>query len=48
MPGVAEIIKRVIYEMSWVIDLKLVHWLDAENVNLTHTDVNTSIDKPQN
>jgi len=48
MPGVAETFKTVIDEMTHGTDFKLVYLLHAENANLTHEDLNTSIDKPEN
>jgi len=48
MPGVAETFKTVIDEMTHGTDFKLVNLLHAENANLTHQNLNTSIDKPEN
>jgi len=48
MPGVAETFKSVIDEMTHGTDFKLVNLLHAENVNLNHEDLNTSIDEPEN
>jgi hypothetical protein len=48
MPGVAETFKSVIDEMTFGTDFKLVNLLHAENANLTHEDLNTSIDEPEN
>jgi len=48
MPGVAETFKTVIDEMTHGTDFKLVNLLLAENANLTHEDLNTSIDEPEN
>jgi len=48
MPGVAETITTVIDEMTHGTDFQLVNLLLAENVNLTHEDLNTSIDEPEN
>jgi len=48
MPGVAETFKTVIDEMTHRTDFKLVNLLHAENANLTHEDLNTSIDEPEN
>ena len=48
IPGVREICKTVIHEMTCVADFKVVNLLHAENVNLTHMDLNTSIDKLEN
>jgi len=47
MPGVAETFKSVIDEMTHGTDFKLVNLLHAENANLTHQDLNTSIDEPE-
>jgi len=47
MPGVAETFKSVIDEMTHGINVKLVNLLQADNVNLTHKDLNTSIDQPE-
>jgi len=44
MHGVAETFKTVIDEMTHQTDFKLVNLLQAENANLTHVDLNTSID----
>jgi hypothetical protein len=48
MPGVAETFKSVIDEMTFATDFKLINMLNAENVNLTHDDLNTSLDEPEN
>jgi len=48
MPGVAETFNTVINEMTQGTDLKLVNLLHAKNANLTHQDLNTGIDKPEN
>jgi hypothetical protein len=48
LPGVAESFKTVIDEMTHGTDFKLVNLLHAENANLTHEDLNTSIDEPEN
>jgi len=48
MPGVAETFKSVIDEMTHGTDFKLSNLLHAENANLTHEDLNTSIDEPEN
>jgi len=47
MPGVGETFKSVIDEMTPGTDFKLINILHAENANLTHEDLNTSIDKPE-
>jgi len=46
MPGVAETVKTVIHEMTHGTQFELVNLLHAENANLTHKDLNSSIDKP--
>jgi len=48
MPGVAEIFKTVIDEITHGTEFKLVNLLHTENSNLTHKDLNTSIDEPEN
>jgi len=48
MPGVAEMFKSVIDEMTLATDFKLINLLHAENVNLTHEYLNTSLDEPEN
>jgi len=48
MPGVAETSKTVINEMTHGTKFKLVSLLHTENANLTHEDLNTSIDEPEN
>jgi len=48
MPGVAETFKIVIKEMTHGTDFKLVNLLHTQNPNLTHNDLNTSIDEPEN
>jgi hypothetical protein len=48
MPGAAEAFKSVIDEMTFATDFKLINLLHAENVNLTHEDLYTSLDKPEN
>jgi len=48
MPGVAEMFRSVINEMTYRTDFKLMNSLHAENANHTHGDPNTSIDKPEN
>ena len=47
MPGVAETFKIVIDEMTYGTDFKLMNLLHVENVDLTHEDLNTSIDEPE-
>jgi len=48
MLWVAETFKTVIDEMTQGTDLKLVTLFHAKNANLTHEDLNTSIDEPEN
>jgi hypothetical protein len=48
LPGVAETFKTVIDEMTHGTNFKLVNLLHPENANLTHKDLNTSIDEPEN
>jgi len=48
MPGVAETFKTVIDEMTHGTKFKLVNLLHTKNANLTHKDMNTSIDQPEN
>jgi len=48
LPGVAETFKSGIYEMTHGTDFKLVNLLHAKNANLTHENLNTSIDEPEN
>jgi len=48
MPGVAETFKTFIDEMTHGTDFKLFNLLQVENVNLTHKDLNTCIDEPEN
>jgi hypothetical protein len=48
MPGAAETFKSVIDKMTFATYLKLINLLHAENVNLTHEDLYTSLDKPEN
>jgi len=47
MPGVAETSKSFVDEMIFGTDFKIVNLLHAENANLTHEDLNTSIDEPE-
>jgi len=48
MPGVAETVMTVIDEMTHGTNFKLVNLLLAENANLTHEDLNSSIEEPEN
>jgi len=47
MPGVAESFKTTIDEKTHGTEFKLLNMLHAENANLTHEDLNTSIDEPE-
>jgi hypothetical protein len=46
--GVAERFKSVIDKMTHGTDFKLINLLHEENANLTHEDLNTSINAPEN
>jgi hypothetical protein len=48
MSGVTETFKSDINMMINGTDFKLVNLLHTENANLTHEDLNTSIDEPEN
>ena len=48
MAGVAETFKAIIDEMTHGTDFNLVDLLLADNANLTHQDLNSTIDKPEN
>jgi len=48
MLAVAETLKSVIDEMTFGTHLKLINLVPAENPNLTHEDLNTSPDEPDN
>ena len=48
MPGVSVTFNSGIDEMTHGTDFELVNILHAENANLTHEDLNTSIDEPEN
>jgi hypothetical protein len=48
MPGVAETFKSFIDKMTFATDFKLINLLQAENANLTHDNLNTSLDDPEN
>jgi hypothetical protein len=48
MPGVAETFKTVIDEMTHGTDFKLANMLHPKNATLTHEDLNTSLDAPEN
>jgi hypothetical protein len=48
MPRVAETFKSVIDEMTHGIYFKLINLLHTKNANLTHEDLTTSIDEPEN
>ena len=47
MPRMAETFNTVIDEMTHATDFKLVNLLHGDHANLTHEDLNTSIDKPE-
>jgi len=47
MLGIAESLKSVTNEMTSGTNIKLINFMHAQNVNLTHEDLNTSIDKPE-
>ena len=47
IPGLGETFKTVIDEMTHGTDFTLVNLLHSENANLTHEDLNTSIDEPE-
>jgi len=48
MPRVAETFKNVINKMTHGTELKLINLLHADNANLTHEDLNTCINEPEN
>jgi len=48
MPRVAKTFKTIIKEMTHGTDFKLGNLLHAENANLTHEDLNTGIEEPEN
>ena len=48
MPGVAVTLKSVIHKIISGTNLNLVNLLQAENVNLTHKNLKTSTDEPEN
>jgi hypothetical protein len=48
MPGVAVMFRSVIDEMTFVMDFTLINLMQAENANLTHEDLNSSLNKPEN
>jgi len=48
MTGVAETFKSVIDEMTHGTNFKLINLSYPENANLTHNNLNTSIDEPEN
>ena len=45
MLGVTENFTSVIDQMTFATDFKHINLLHAENANLTHTDLNTSLDE---
>jgi len=46
--GVAVMFKSVIDEMTFATDFKLINLLHTDNANLTHQDLKTSLDEPEN
>jgi hypothetical protein len=48
IPRVAETFKTVIDKITHGTDFKLVNMLHPELANITHEDLNTSIDEPEN
>jgi len=48
MPGVAEMFKSDIDEMTYGSNFKLIDLLHMENANLPQEDLHSSIDKPEN
>jgi len=48
LPKVADAFKGVINKKTYGTDSKLVNLLNTHNVNLTHKDLNTGIDEPEN
>jgi len=48
LPEVAETFKRVINEMTHRTNFTVVNLLHVENANLTHENLNSSIDEPDN
>jgi len=48
MPGVAATFLTVIDEMTHATEFKLINLFHAKNANLTHKDLNTSIEVPEN
>jgi hypothetical protein len=48
MPGVAEMFKSDINQMTFATDFILINLFHTENVNRTHEDLNTSLDEPEN
>jgi hypothetical protein len=48
MPGVAESFKSVMDKMTHGTDYKLITLLHTENANVSHEDLTTSIDEPEN
>jgi hypothetical protein len=47
MPGVAEIFKSVIDKMTYATAFNLINLLHTGNANLTHKDLNTSLNEPE-
>jgi hypothetical protein len=48
MPGVAETFTTFIDEMTHGTDFKLGNLLHAENANISHEDLNSTVDEPEN
>jgi hypothetical protein len=48
IPRVAEMFKSGIDEMTYGTNVKLINLFDMENANLTHEDLDTSIDEVDN
>ena len=48
MPGAVENFRSVIDKMTYGTDFKLINLLHAENANLTHKDLNTSLGELEN
>jgi hypothetical protein len=46
IPGVTETFKTVIAEMTDASNLNIINLLRTENANVTHQDLNTSFDQP--
>jgi hypothetical protein len=48
LSGVAETFKRVIKEVTFATDFKLINFGSAAIANLTHQDLSTSLEEPEN